>query len=219
MAIVMLTNDLFTGRVPPGTSAALGARCWDIDLTARKETRSVTWQSAMVDHLTGAGGSRGNCDPGPCAAHFEGGQQMEFPIAPYEGAGPIKFGMTRPQVRAILNEDYCEFRRGESSNLSDFFTSIAVFVYYNDSGVVEFIEFTDPAKPIYEKRNLLKYSYSESLKFFSRFDDNVELDSAGLTSYELGIAVYAPHCGEEPDGIVETIGVFEKGYYDQTASV
>jgi hypothetical protein len=39
------------------------------------------------------------------------------------------------------------------------------------------------------------------------------LDETGFTSNEFGFGVYAPFAVEEPDDPIESVIVFERGYY------
>ncbi|WAF68959.1 hypothetical protein NRK98_02605 [Aeromonas dhakensis] len=140
---------------------------------------------------------------------------MFFLINPFVGAGNIKFGMTPDQVRLLLGGGFDSFKRTESSAFPcDYFEDLGVFFYYNSSGVLEAIEFTEPAAPEFEKKDLLKISLKDLIKLLSDKDKGLEIESDSLTSHALGIGAYAPDADEDPSLPAESIIIFEKGYYD-----
>ncbi|MGR5280809.1 ABC transporter ATP-binding protein [Photobacterium damselae subsp. damselae] len=140
---------------------------------------------------------------------------MYFLITSFAGAGSLKFGMTPDEVRSLLGANFKSFKRMPNSEFPcDYFESLGVFVYYKLPGVVEAIEFADPAAPEYENNNLLKLSFDDLKKILLGKDKKLEVESDSLTSHSLGIGVYAPDADEDPSLPVESIIVFEKDYYD-----
>jgi len=117
------------------------------------------------------------------------------------GAGKIKFGMTPDQVRLLLGEVFDSFKRTEEYVFPcDYFENLGVFAYYNASGVLEAIEFTEPAVPL--------------ITYLSDKDKDLEVESDSLTSHVLGIGAYAPDADDNTSLPAESIIVFENGYYD-----
>lgn len=140
---------------------------------------------------------------------------MNFSIIPFEGVGTIKFGMTSDQVRAELGSDFKSFKRTPDSVLPcDYYEALGVFIYYKLPSVVEAIEFADPANPELEKTGLLGMSFNEVSNFLAAKDPSLEIQLDSLTSYNLGISVYAPNADEDPNLLIESILLFENGYYD-----
>lgn len=140
---------------------------------------------------------------------------MSFPIVSYKGAGVIEFGMTREQVRKLLGGDFYSKKRTTMDDLPyDRFESLGIFVYYKLPGEVEAIEFISPASPVFDNQNLLALSYNDFKKFLIAKDPNLEIEIDSLTSYSLGIGAYTPDADEDPSWPVESVIVFEKGYYD-----
>lgn len=146
-------------------------------------------------------------------AHW--GSRMVFEIDPFVGAGPIKLGMTPVQARNCLGGDFTSFKRTPAADYPcDHFRDFGVFINYREPYVVAAIEFGSPAEPIFEGKNLLKISYKELAAIISINDKNCEFDVDTIISNSLGIGVYCPDANENPESPVESIIVFEKGYYD-----
>ncbi|VEE61138.1 Uncharacterised protein [Shewanella putrefaciens] len=140
---------------------------------------------------------------------------MDFSIIPFEGVGSIKFGMTPKQVRTNLGSGFKSFKRTPDSVLPcDYYEALGVFIYYKLPSVVEAIEFAEPANPELDKAGLLTMSFNEVHNFLAAKDPSLEIQSDSLTSYNLGISVYAPNADEDPNLLIESILLFENGYYD-----
>ncbi len=91
--------------------------------------------------------------------------------------------------------------------------SLGVFVYYKTPGEAEAVEFTIPARLMFEGIDLLGLPFDELTSLLQKRDQNLEVEPDGLTSYELCIGAYAPSVEEEPTAKPESIIVFEKGYF------
>ena len=144
---------------------------------------------------------------------------MEFQIEPFVGAGALKFGMSPAQVRSICGDDYVSFKRVPTVAVPhDLFESLGLFVYYNKIGIVEALEFTKPAKPIYKQNNLIALSYAMFQTFLQKDDPILEIEEDSIISHRLGIGAWYPHGADEPGNPAETIIVFEKDYYGENSS-
>lgn len=139
---------------------------------------------------------------------------MSFEIEPYVSAGPLKFGMTRKSVRRLLGGKVTTFKQPRDEEPVDAFDGRGIQAYYRSPGVLEAIEFGDAATPTYLGRTLLGRPYEELKTWFQSLDPGVEEDDAGLTSYKLGIGLYAPQAEKAPENPVEGVIAFERGYYD-----
>jgi hypothetical protein len=143
---------------------------------------------------------------------------MDYTIYPYEGVGPIRFGMTSQQVHEILGEPEDNLPAGERCDLpADFYVKKAVFIYYKEPGVCEAIEITKRASLFFNDQELTNHPFRELKKHFQRLDETVKVDDVGLTSYKYGIGLYVPdYCGHDEDVSIEAVIVFERGYYDKS---
>ena len=140
---------------------------------------------------------------------------MLYEIEPYVGVGPVTFGMSRQDVRRVLDSPVQDAARTDTGIPTDFFRALGIFVYYRQPGVVEAVEFGGPTSPTFRNRDFLGHSYREIEDWIRSFDPDVALDPAGLTTYEFGFGLYAPSARKEPDLPVEGVIAFQKGYYER----
>lgn len=140
---------------------------------------------------------------------------MTYEIEPYVGIGPIRLGMTREEVHALmLAEREPALHRG-SEKPGDFFPTLGLFVDYRAPGVCEFIEFAGPLSPTFQEQTILGQPYRQARAWFETADPECEMNGTGLTSKRFGIALYAESAEKAPDAPVEAVALFEKGYYRQ----
>jgi len=135
-------------------------------------------------------------------------------IDSHQGVGKLKYGMTAAEVRATVATAYEPFERTKNGRASDHFSSDGIFAYYNDTGLLNALEFHAPANVKLLGNILFECSFQQLLYLLSQNDNNIEIDDTGLTSLELGLGCYAPGHREAPNDLIEGIITFEKGYYD-----
>src|SRR4051812_25631562 len=62
-------------------------------------------------------------------------------IEPYVGIGPLRFGLTRSQVRSLLGNDVDQFRKGPyATNETDAYDQHGLHLYYDQREQLEAIE-------------------------------------------------------------------------------
>jgi hypothetical protein len=65
----------------------------------------------------------------------------DYEVVPHVGVGPVRFGMTREQVRRAMPGPCEPFRKGPfAQQETDAFQGSAFQVFYGDAATVEFIE-------------------------------------------------------------------------------
>lgn len=139
---------------------------------------------------------------------------MNFDIVPYEGAGPLRLGMTKDEVRTVMPEEPDDMHQIRAP-YTDVFREARIFVYYTEeNGVCEAIEFTEPTIAIFNGKQINGVSFIEAKNWLEKFDDGLNLDESGASSPKLGIGLYAPGYDEDPDSPVEAVIVFTRGYYE-----
>lgn len=140
-----------------------------------------------------------------------------YEIEPYRGVGPIRLGMTREEVHPLFVEKREPARHRGKEKPGDFFPTLWFFVDYRAPGVCDFVEFAleSPIAPTFHNQNFLGQPYRLARAWFEAHDPELETNGAGLISKRSGIALYAPAAEEEPDETVESVAIFEKGYYDR----
>jgi hypothetical protein len=141
---------------------------------------------------------------------------MDLTIFPYSGVGPIRFGMTVEQVRAVVGFAPVSFMKSPLSEFpTDAFDELGVHVYYKSSGICEAVEMGKPAAPVIEGRLLIGHSFADMLRWFKSKDNTVVCDETGLKAFQSGIGLYAPFAEKNPDEPVEGVLVFARGYWGE----
>lgn len=129
---------------------------------------------------------------------------------PYTGTDQIKFGMTRKEIRQILNLDFSSFRRNEfAENTTDFFPSLELFVEYDKNDICEALEFTKEGNLIWKGIDLCKSHFSQLTAKLDLVSSDIEEEESTKTYHDLGITISV---GKEEDEI-ETVMVFSKNYW------
>ncbi len=146
--------------------------------------------------------------------------QMAYDIKPHSGAGPIRFGMTRDDVRAAVGAEVREFRRGQQKDgPDDLFPTLGFFAYYGASGTCDAVEFSRLAFPTLHSQGFFDRPYTAVRRWLRTLDPTLEETSDGLRSYQLGIALSAPGANDLPDDelaeededILESVLAFDHG--------
>jgi len=141
---------------------------------------------------------------------------MVFEIKPYEGVGKLHFGMSSLEVKAVLGEPSDTFFKTPLDTVeTEHYEKGNLFIYYKESNNIEAIEFYSPAQVQFEDIQLFELSYEALKTFLLKFDPALEIEVDGSTSYKLGIEAYAPNADEDNILAVESIIIFESGYYEQ----
>jgi hypothetical protein len=138
---------------------------------------------------------------------MQGGVPMK--IIPYTSVGSLKLQMTSEEISAQLNEEPRRFKHEEEETLSDHYKKADVHVHYNHNGTCTAIELVDEATPEINGIRFLNMPAKKAKKILNELDDHIIEISDTFISNSLGISLYIPY--EK----VETVLVFEKGYYDE----
>lgn len=128
-------------------------------------------------------------------------------IETYNKVGNIKFGSDREIVRQE-NGNFTEFRKSRfSKNSTDDFSSFHVF--YTENNKVEAVEFFKESNLYFHGIQLFSQSYANLKAKLNGLDSNIIEDTSSIIYKTLGFSIYSPDQEE-----IESILVFEKGYYD-----
>lgn len=141
----------------------------------------------------------------------------EFHIDPYKGAGELLLGMTPDEVQAALNFQPRAGRRfhygtDTCDKMDDY---RCCFVYFkNDTNKCHFVEFySERISVMFHGKNLMNIPYEEAETFVRQYDPDIQTNGTGFVSLALGFGVYAEFAFENTSLPVETVCVFEKGYF------
>jgi hypothetical protein len=138
--------------------------------------------------------------------------QVLFTVDRHLGAGPLRFGMTRAQVRTAVADAFETLQRRPDANLADHFDAAGVFAYYTDEGRLEAAEFCRPARVQADGLDLLNTPVDHLIRTYGREDAALEIDGAGFVSRHGGVGAYT---GGEFTAPPECVIVFRPGYYDE----
>ncbi len=139
---------------------------------------------------------------------------MNYPIKPYSGVGQINFRMTIAEVRKTLDSELGNSLKPGKDMPSDFFKSLGIFVDYRSPGICQAVEFTGPASPTFEGRELIGEPFGNIAAWIKTLDHHVLLDGAGLKSMKYGFGLYAPSAEKNPELPVKAVLIFDRGYFE-----
>ena len=139
---------------------------------------------------------------------------MIYEIESYIGAGPVRLGMTREEIRHALGVPVEEHRKTQWDELlDDVFGSLGIVVAYRKPGVCEFIEFGGIVFPTLKGESFLGRPYRDVQRWFEAHDPMISLDGTGLISLAFGVTIFASGAVKAPDEPVESVGIFEREYF------
>ncbi|GAB2573357.1 hypothetical protein [Kribbella endophytica] len=139
---------------------------------------------------------------------------MSWMVEGYVGLGPVKLGADRAGVRAVLGEEPKSFTRtaGSSAAADEEYVAAGIFVYYDESDRVDFVESYATAGESVPRFGAVWLNGRDMREVLA------DLDEAGLTPDDddgasriflrAGFAVFSSGY------VVESTSVFVKGYYD-----
>lgn len=129
------------------------------------------------------------------------------------GVGQIRFGMSIDEVRGSVNSEVRSFMKSPQSQFpTDSFLDSSIHVFYKTPGVCEAVELYSPANPTLNGQEFIGRRFSAVRDWLEVQDDALEIEYGSVISYSLGIALYIPDLGEI-DALIESLLVFERGYY------
>jgi hypothetical protein len=134
------------------------------------------------------------------------------------GVGTINLGMSREEVREAAGAAYTPFKRLKSDETPGDAFEGGVLVYYKPPGICEAVEVGEPATPTFLERTVLGRPFGEVRGWLEGLDRDLVLDGDGLVSRKLGVSLYAPDVAGNPDVPVQSVLVFEEGYYERATS-
>lgn len=133
---------------------------------------------------------------------------MIFNIIPYVAAGPLRFGMKRAAIQALLGPKGVPISPGGKAEC-DYYHSLGIMVEYDDNLECSYIALSKPVSAIYKGKDLLCLNSKQVIKLLEN-DSNIEVSDDTLISRLHGIgAVF-----EYKTKPVERVTVFKKGYYN-----
>jgi hypothetical protein len=123
--------------------------------------------------------------------------------------------MDREEVRRALPGDISTFYKWRAARPTDHFNSLGVHAHYDDRDALEAIEFGRPAQPILDGIDVLGVPLDRAKQLLRLKGGPLQDKGEDITSRSLGLALWAPSAGEEPDAPCEAIMISGPGYYDR----
>jgi hypothetical protein len=154
---------------------------------------------------------------------------MKLDIRPYDGVGPLTFGMSIRNARAALAQPLAAVGLGWAKMVSflkdarrdgvpvDAIHELGLHLHYRvraERVVLEAVELFPPAEPEIHGLSLFAAPYSRVRDQLIAHDPALQVESDGLRSVELGLAMGDPSTGEDPNLVAESVLVFERGYWE-----
>ncbi len=128
-------------------------------------------------------------------------------IIPYQSVGIFCFGQTRAHIRTLLGSQAFAFRKHAAQSEIEVAPDLGLHFHFNPRELLEFIEAFQPAEVTLKGVMLLRRQFTDVRRNLAEFgfesaDDEPErFDTAGLSLTVL-------------DGMVDAVGAFVQGYYD-----
>jgi hypothetical protein len=140
----------------------------------------------------------------------------DWQVIAMQCVGPIKFGMPRADVRALLNQPFTEFNKGpDATEPTDAFNTLSLHVFYRDGGV-EAVEFWETHNIKIGGHRLGNETFADMVNsLYDPLIPNV-MTSTSLQSYSFGVEFGIPSA-EDSDkiGAIQHVIVVEKGYFER----
>ena len=128
-------------------------------------------------------------------------------VLPFDGLGPLRFGMTAVDVEGALGVAPIRFKKGESEEPTLAFNSLGVHAYFDDDGILNFIEVFSPCRVWFRGLELIGSDSATLRSSLAESGFTVRADGQGGCWVDsAGFALFAPN------EIVEGISAFIRGY-------
>ena len=139
---------------------------------------------------------------------------MRFDLHPRNGVGPLKFGLSRSEIEAVLGMKPHRFLKSQfSQSMTDHFETLRLFVYYDKFDCAEAFEF--PADAELELKNvqlcgLSAHAFARAVELdsvFEAFEDSVGNEC-------LCVSAYYPRLSKDKSAPQQSVIVYKPGYFD-----
>jgi hypothetical protein len=131
---------------------------------------------------------------------------VRMKIQPYSSVGTLSLNMKEEEVQSQLNESP-RFFINDDDVPTEYYEKSGILVYYSDDHVSKAYEFVDNTTPEIDGVRFLKMKSNEAIRTLEQMDSSVIEVADTFISEKLGISLYMLN------NKVETLLVFEKGYY------
>jgi hypothetical protein len=135
---------------------------------------------------------------------------MTYNLVPYVAAGPLRFGMERAAIHALVGPADAPFKPIGKVEC-DYYPSLGILIEYDEDLTCAYIGLSKPISAVYQGKDLLSLNSKQVGKLLQD-DANLERRGDTLTSRLHGIgAVF-----EYKTKPVTNITLFKEGYYNSS---
>jgi hypothetical protein len=133
-------------------------------------------------------------------------------INPHEGVGELQFGMTPPQVKALLGEP--DRKNTDQGEYYEIYLAQGLIVNYGIDGTAcDSIEMLEGASPTLQGKTFLGEQWQTIASWFRSTYEDAEATDIGLRSKSAGLSI--SHAPVDVDcDVVKRLFIFERGYWD-----
>lgn len=129
-------------------------------------------------------------------------------IIPFTSVGELNFGDNREVARNKLAAGFTTFEKGVGENPTDAFDDLGLHLYYDDDGLLEFVESFLPARVSFRSIEFLGRNIEDVLNDMRMAGFLAEDADVGVDFTDVGILLTVQ------DGLVDGTAIHRKGYYD-----
>lgn len=140
----------------------------------------------------------------------------EYAIEPHGGVGPVRFGMSRADVRQAVPAVPTAFGRGPGESPVDAWHDFVLQVFYDEDDRVEYVEVErdERVRGVLYGEAVLALPVDRALAHVCRHGhdqpETAQLPYAHVFG-ALDLALWRPHDGEEDTGCFASLGVARRG--------
>jgi hypothetical protein len=133
---------------------------------------------------------------------------MKLVIEPRVAVGPIRFGMSRDDVRAALGGSVRAFHKNRGPKLlADDFREANLHVFYREDDTAYAVEMWRGAQPVFEGIDFFEAPYPWLLTTLRQIDPELVIEQSGAESLKLSLRLWKP----DPQGSLEAVYAFDGG--------
>jgi hypothetical protein len=133
-------------------------------------------------------------------------------IRPFEGIGPISFGMSRSALRESLGNGFHSLWKSRKAPFEvDAYDTLDLHFYHDSGATLRYIEAFRETQAHLGHVRLFADPFSSIIAAISQGETPFALDTSGCDFVELGLTIYTPL----PDRRVESIGLFRRDKMEQ----
>lgn len=134
----------------------------------------------------------------------------DWNIVPYIGVGPLHFGLSREQIRAMFIDSPSTFRQGPYAvSDTDAYEELRLHLYYDSEDKLRCIMEFESGPIHFQDTLFLARLLSDVLYDLARLKLTPRYDNDGYWFDDAGFVLYAP------DNIVKAVTVYRTGYYEE----